>query len=492
MVFGGIYYWVTWGYRAAFALVAMLPISIFLFSKHHKNPTRAACLVLLGAMMWLPEQARFDFPVLPALDKYTISALCALLGAFTHARKRVLEAKLGRHPIDIAMAVMLAVIGIGTFYTNQDPLTYGAWIIVHMPGLKPYDAASIGLTQFMIVGLPFLLGRIFLRTAADVLTYFKALATAGIVYSIPILWEIRMSPQLHNRIYGFYARLDWAQNIRAGGYRPTVFMGHGLVVGFFVMLTLIAMLSLRKSGRRGIWGMSTGMWSLYLFGILVLCKAGAAIILGVFAAVTMLWLSVKNQMRITMFLSFIVFIYPALRIGDYFPTDTLVRLAAKYTSEDRAGSLQFRFDNEDVLLLKGAERPWFGWGGFGRERMYDPITGKDLTVQDGQWVIVYGQLGICGFLLFYGVMLTPGILLAFRMNRIPKHSDRALLAGFAFITSLCAVNSLPNMYLPVLPFFLSGGLVALAIELPKHSAAAERKERAARESSEREAPVAAQ
>jgi hypothetical protein len=40
-----IYRWDFWGYRAAFALLAMLPISIYIFNRN-RSVTRAAVITL--------------------------------------------------------------------------------------------------------------------------------------------------------------------------------------------------------------------------------------------------------------------------------------------------------------------------------------------------------------------------------------------------------------------------------------------------------------
>jgi hypothetical protein len=49
------------------------------------------------------------------------------------------------------------------------------------------------------------------------------------------LLETRIAPTLHLKLYGFNAREDFSQTIRYGGYRPTVFLEHGLWVGVWMM-----------------------------------------------------------------------------------------------------------------------------------------------------------------------------------------------------------------------------------------------------------------
>jgi hypothetical protein len=78
-----IFLWDYWGYRSAAALILWFPISMWIFSR--ERPTRAATHVMVWGMMWLPEAAGFDFPLLPPLQKFSISALCALIGVYWKA-----------------------------------------------------------------------------------------------------------------------------------------------------------------------------------------------------------------------------------------------------------------------------------------------------------------------------------------------------------------------------------------------------------------------
>ena len=128
------------------------------------------------------------------------------------------------------------------------------------------------------------------------------LVVAGLIYSVPALWEMRMSPMLHQNIYGFQSRTDWLQNIRAGGYRPTIFMGHGLVVGFFMFLCTTAAVALHKAGRRTMLSMPLAGIVGFMFLMLLLCKAAAAFIYGAVALLLIRYVSIKNQLRVLLIL----------------------------------------------------------------------------------------------------------------------------------------------------------------------------------------------
>jgi O-antigen ligase len=313
------------------------------------------------------------------------------------------------------------------------------------------------------------LGRVFLRTGRDLRDVLSVLVIGGLIYTLPELWEIRMSPMLHVNIYGFASRTDWLQNIRMGGYRPTVFMGHGLVVGFFMFICTTAAVAMHRAGRRAIGGIPLGAVVAVMFLMLVLCKAAAALVYGAVGFFLIRYLSIKAQLRVIVVLGLIVVSYPVLRLTNIFPTESILA-AARVMGKDRADSLQFRFDNEDILLIKAEERPWFGWGGFSRERVYDAETGKDIVIQDGHWIPLFGTHGAVGFTCYYFLLLLPVFQAWRKMRNITSRADRILLTALGFIVSICCVNELPNMHLPNLQFFFAAGLGVLLTEIPKIAA----------------------
>ena len=74
---------------------------------------------------------------------------------------------------------------------------------------------------------------------------------------------------------------------------------------------------------------------------------------------------------------------------------------------DRATSLKTRFDNEDLLLQRASQRFLFGWGRWGRARVYDEESGKDMSITDGRWIITIGQFGLFGFVAEFGLLILP-------------------------------------------------------------------------------------
>lgn len=460
-----IFNWDEWGVLSATALLLWLPFSLFLFSR--ERPVQAAAHSALWAFMWLPEGASFDLPLLPPFSKYTIGSVCALIGLMWKAPKRLRAAGVGR---GYDLIILLYIVAqIGTVLTNPDPLHYGGYKTIDLPGFKPYDGLSAAVRVLLQVGLPCVLGRALLRSRKDLLDVLSILTVAGLVYSLPIFWELRMSPMLHVNLYGFSPRDDWSQNLRAGGYRATVFMGHGLVVGFFIFLSTTAAMALHTAGKRKLLGIPMWLIVVYLFGVLVLCKAAAAIIYGALGFMLIRFFSAKAAMRTLFALALVVISYPMSRMFDVFPTQEILK-AAEVLGPERAQSLQFRFDNEDLLVTKGSERLWFGWGGFNRERVYDEETAKDLVIQDGQWIVIFGTQGFIGFCCYFALIVLPVLRASSQIRKVKRKDDKVLLVGFGYLVVMCAVNMLPNMHLPYLQFIFAMGFGALMREVPREEA----------------------
>jgi hypothetical protein len=232
-----------------------------------------------------------------------------------------------------------------------------------------------------------------------------------------------------------------------------IFMQTGLAVGMFMLAATIAAIVLHRTGR-------VKARTVYFLGVvLVLCKSTGAIIYAL-AVLPVVALVKRPRARLPAFLALLTLLYPALRTTDTFPTDALVAQAEKL-NEERALSLWFRFDQEYQLLQRALEQPYFGWGGYNRNRHFDPVTGEDLSVTDGDWAIQIGSRGLLGFVAVYGLLTVPVVLTWRRIKRIRVRSDRQRLAALALLTSLLVVDLLPNGLFHCLPFFLSGALFGL-------------------------------
>src|SRR5438874_13219940 len=97
----------------------------------------------------------------------------------------------------------------------------------------------------------------------------------------------------------------------------------------------------------------------------------AALIYGVVGALLIMVTKPRTQLRVAALLAALICLYPSMRESTIFPTQTLIDAASSISTE-RGGSLGFRFTNEDLLLERARQRPYFGWGAYGRSSVLDP------------------------------------------------------------------------------------------------------------------------
>jgi hypothetical protein len=167
------------------------------------------------------------------------------------------------------------------------------------------------------------------------------------------------------------------------------------------------------------------------------------------------------HLRIALLLVVLALVYPLLRIADIFPTGVLVE-AARTISDQRAGSLQYRFDQEAQLLDRASQRIIFGWGRYGRNRVYVQDysgTGSDASVTDGRWIITLGQFGLFGFLAEFGLLALPVFRAAAALKVVKSFNDGIFLGALALILATNLVDLLPNSVLSSWTWLVAGSLM---------------------------------
>ncbi len=381
---------------------------------------------------------------------------CAFMSAavFDVARRRLrLGNNFGVTEVLIASSLVCPVF---TSLLNGDPIVVGGTIL---PGVGLYDGLSALLSQFITL-VPFFLGRQFLRNPKDLQPLLETLALAGLLYSVPLLFEIRFSPQLHYWLYG-YAPSDFIQEMREdGGFRPMVFMGHGLIACFFAMTAVVASTALWRMKIR-VLCFNAGGLTAYLGTVLVFCKSGAALVYGLVLVPLVRWTKPGLQVRAAMCFAFLALLYPGMRMADVFPTQTILQIA-RAVNEPRAHSLEFRFDQEDELLQRASQRPWFGWGRFGRNRVFKEDwqgIGVDTSVTDGEWIVTFGQFGLVGFLAEFGLLAFPIYRAAKALRQIGSFREAISLGALALIIAINMIDLLPNSAIDPWTWLLAGVLL---------------------------------
>ena len=439
----------------AYVMLAVWPVvTVVLF---RQLPLRNALVwAVVAAYLVLPPVAKFDLPVVPDLDKYSISNLAIAFALVVSLRQRVVwlpQSRLARG------LILLAVLGaFGTILTNHDPIPFAMGAV---PSLRIYDAFSTIAYQVFWM-LPFVFGQQFLGDPAGLRVMARILVIAGIAYSIPMLIEVRMSPQMNVWVYGFFQH-DFFQTIRYGSYRPVVFLPHGLWVAVFTLTAFMCaflLLRIGPGGRRPKLLAAT----LYMAFMLVICKSAGVLAYAVALCPLILLVRPKAQVLVAGGLAAIVLVYPLLRGLHLVPLDQILDFANSL-SPDRGYSLNFRIQNEELLLARAEARPWFGWGSYGRNFMHDPVTGEMINIADGQWIITLGMYGWCGFIAYFGLSVLPLIYLV-REAWLGRAEDMSrMTAGWALILAASVLDMLPNATQVPLTWLMTGALLGEAERL---------------------------
>jgi hypothetical protein len=436
---------------AYFAVLIWPVMALILYSRLPLN--LATLWTILGASLLLPVGTVIKIAGVPAFDKASLPNLAALICC------AIFAGKLPKIFRGFGVAeVLIIILLVGPFITsmlNSDEIRIG---ITFLPGVGTYDALSAAVTQFIFMA-PFFLSRQFLRRPEDNAEILRVMVIAGLVYSLPMLFEVRMSPQLHTWIYGYFPH-SFEQQMRDGGFRPVVFLGHGLLVAFFGMTTTVAAAALWRTRNR-VGRLPPSGITAYLSFVLVLCKTGSALVYAAVLVPLVRWASPRAQIRVACILASITLAYPLLRVADLVPTTSILELASS-VSADRTASLKTRFDNEDQLLERAWERKWFGWGRFGRSRVYKGWNGRDSSITDGTWIITMGSFGMVGFVGEFGLLALAVFRAAMALRFAQTAREVVYLSTLALIVSINMIDLLPNSSISPWTWLLVGALLGRA------------------------------
>lgn len=438
------------------ALLAWPLITVLLFRS--LSFERALIWSILGGYLLLPQQTAFDAPLIPPLDKSSIPNLAAfLMVVFGMGRKVPIFAG---SPAVAALLVLFVASPVATTLLNADAFRVGA---VMVEGRPPADALAHLIRQAIFL-LPFFLARQYLATQAAQREILLALAVGGLAYSLPMLLEIRLSPQLHIWVYGFFPHA-FDQQMRFGGFRPMVFLSHGLFVAFFAFTAVVAAFGLWRAdrGRGGGAYLPAGG---YLSVVLVLCKSVGAVLYAVVAIPLVLFAGRRAQVLVAATLAAVVIAYPVLRGADLIPVETMIAQAKSFDAE-RSELLAYRLRNEAAVLARAQERPVFGWGGGVRNAiLFDPTAPEERQVThavlDGRWIIVISIFGWCGYIVEFGLLALPLLMLAWRVRRIPAAQISPYIGPTALILGFNMFELLPNSALIPFTWLLAGAILGHA------------------------------
>jgi hypothetical protein len=436
-----------------------IPLTLKFFERlpHH----RATIVSLILAWMFLPEYA-YRFPGLPDYSKAAAAAISVLIATFAFGGSALSRFRFGLHD-----ALMLTWCLTPLFASIDN-------------GLGLYDGVSATKNYVTTWYGPYFVGRLYIRDWNSFRELAWAIFFGGLIYAPLCAYEIVMSPQLHNKIYGWHPH-DFIQSVRGNSFRPVVFMHHGLMVGMWMMAASLIGVILWRSGqlkeiaplieRLHLKKLSPRLLIIGLLIVFIASKSmGATVMLGQAWLIYELSTKFRTGLLIVLLaLSTPYSIYQKIRGEDN--GRKTVEFIRKF-NEERAASLEYRLINEEMLVEKAMERPVFGWGGWGRSRIYDQ-DGKDVVVTDAYWIIILGTTGLVGVSLFCLITLVPPLRFVLKIPRKAWRDPRILLAFPVLIqlplyASDCLLNDMGNPIYMV----IAGGLISLTqsdvwLKMPK-------------------------
>ncbi len=425
------------------AMFGYLPFVLWLYGK--LPPRRAALVAFITAWMFLPNDTYY-FPGLPDYNKTFAASLAVLLATFLRDRGRLAAFRWRLYD------------GVLLFWCLTPMLSSLS------NGLGAYDGFSNAKNYLTTWFAPYLIGRLYFGNREAIRDLLWGLFLGALVYS-PFCWlEMVMSPQLHNWVYGHHAHI-FSQTVRPIGYRPTVFMQHGLMVGMWMAGGALAGLILWKwdGTVKTVFGFPLRTLVIVVVVTAVACQSFGAIgLLGAGYLIITLCRKLRFGLPLKL-VALLPVLAVSMKVAGLWTGEGMVNFFSKI-SEERAASFEFRALNEEMLIEKALARPVFGWGGWGRSRIYDE-AGNDISITDSYWIIIFGQSGITGLVSFALVMTWP--VIGFLRRYPPKTWAEPAIARAVPLVTLVAlyfVDCLVNDMKSPLYILIAGAIATLVAE----------------------------
>ena len=417
------------------ALFGWVPITIAFFFA--MSPRAAVVCSVVGGVLLLP-MASYHISGIPTYDKSTAIVTGLLAGSLLSNARGNGPFKWRLH--DFPMLLWCFFCPFATSLSN---------------GLGWYDGLSNMLTKTLNWGVFYWAGRKYFGEPSSLRELSRGIVFGGLIYLPLCAFEIRMSPQLSNIVYGFFPH-QFIQHIRYGGFRPIVFMQHGLMVALWMAAAFTVSFWLwRSKDIENIKGIPMGLVVLALLVVTILCRSANGWFF-LFAG-SAAYAAYRRSRSLWLWWLAILMIpaYAVLRATGAISLESIQGTAAYVFDAERVHSLTLRLIEEDLFSARALLRPVFGWGGWDRGWPIDPVTGERLVQSiDGQWLITFSRDGLVGLFCLYSAMLIGPFSIFVRYSRsehraIQKESPfsidaivLALVVVFFMVDSL--LNGTPN------------------------------------------------
>jgi hypothetical protein len=417
---------------------AWIVVSIALFAKI--APRRAILISMIGGWLFLPiPKIQISGP-LPDVGKATTVLAGILCGMLWFDRAAFLRFR----PtwFDVPMLVWV----LSPFLSSVTN------------GLGLYDGLSAVLENGLTWGIPYWLGRIYFYSAEGLHDLAWGFFLGGLVY-VPLCWfEILNGPYLQFAIYGVHPDAV-TDAFRFGGWRPIIFMAHGLMVALWMTVASVCAIVLYLGGMLARCGRWLGAAAVLVLVATTFALKSVNAWLLLSCVMMMLPVSMRLQrawlIRGTIAL---VLVYLFSRVSGLwyaFEVATLVEAILP----GKKDSVIFRFVNEIQIAERAWLQPLWGWGRWGRAYI-GREGGLSVLTPDSVWIAAFGEQGAVGLLAILGVIFLPPLLFSLRVS--PRNwllLEIAPVTACAFVVLVVALDSLANaMFVPAY-LVAAGGVV---------------------------------
>jgi hypothetical protein len=414
-----------------------IPISIIFFRIF---PIQKAILItVIGGFLFLPVQ-RFDYLPMIEFNKNIAIALSLLLGIIFSGKKNAANFRL--KSIDIPIIVWCVVSPFLSIMAND---------------LGPYNAVAAVIETSLIWGIYYIAGRIYFPDEKAMRLLIKGMIIGGLIYFPLVLFEVRMSPQLSNIVYGFFPH-SFIQHIRYGGFRPIVFMDHGLVVALWMAATFV--ISIWLFGTKEIAKIGKIPMIIVVMLLLisvVLCKSANGWTYSTLGILSFLFYKKRKSKRIFKIIIFIIPIYIIIRISGILSADTILHFLSNIFDAERIDSLSWRLLEEELFGVKALQSPLLGWGWMNRAWPTNMVSGENIIqFIDSLYLIVFSIRGFLGIISLYSVLL----LGPWKIMKTRNESVDAVILSIILIFYI--IDSLLNGSVVPIYILIAGVLISVS------------------------------
>jgi hypothetical protein len=335
-------------------------------------------------------------------------------------------------------------------------------------GLPWANSAWETIKEFSYWWVPFAVGR-FLITDVSARNAVAWVVIAGaILYLPPTLYEVFQGPTLAKWATGqeFGRMLRGAD--RGDTFKPSVFLSSGFVLTmFYVWAALLAIHQTIKTFW--VWFMPPMDWDRHIpeyhrwlwksihagihMAVVIVCKSfGSIVLMGVGVGVMLLARSRFAGVALAT-LCLLPACYIGLRTKGIASTEQIDSAVSQVVPKDRAGSLKYRLDAEDIVFASMQDHVWWGYGDWGQWS-----EGRQALVLDGFWLFAWTRTGMVCVVAWLTMIALPVLIVAVYAIRFEWDVTRSVGFPYALFLALSMIDSMFN-YFGEAPVMMCVGVV---------------------------------